>query len=192
VNNKIVTYTGKVFDLLNPQPETVCIEDIAHALANLCRYTGHVREFYSVAQHCILMADANLPGDSLQKLLHDAAEAYIGDMATPWKQLLRVFESRNCCTKDSGFPMWVNEYEQKIQDVIGIALGVDLSYSVEVKEADNRMFSTEIRDLMPPSVEFMNWTGNSAPLDFTIVPWDSDYSETAFLNNYWRLKTLCE
>ena len=192
MNNKIVTYTGKVFDFLDPQPEMVCIEDIAHALANICRYTGHVRKFYSVAQHCVLMADAYLPGDPLQKLLHDAAEAYVGDMASPWKQLLRVYESRNCCTKDSGFSIRVNKYEQKIQDIIGIALGVNLSYSAETKEADNRMFFTEVRDLMPPSEEFKNWKGNLAPLDFTIVPWDSDYSETAFLNSYWGLKTLCE
>ena len=190
MNNKIVTYTGKVFDLLDPQPEMVCIEDIAHALANICRYTGHVREFYSVAQHCVLMADAYLPGNSLQKLLHDAAEAYIGDMASPWKQLLWVDTCGQSPTNISAIP--VKSYEQTIQNVIGIALGVDLSHSAEVKEADNRMFFTEIRDLMPPSEEFKNWKGNLAPLDFTIIPWDSNYSEAAFLNSYWRLKKLCE
>ncbi len=91
MNTKIVTYTGKVFDLLNPTPDKVCIEDIAHSLAYQCRYTGHTREFYSVAQHCVLMAEnPDLPGDPMAKLMHDAAEAYIGDIARPWKHLLSV------------------------------------------------------------------------------------------------------
>jgi len=136
----------------------------------------------------VLIAQADLPGGALQRLLHDAAEAYIGDMASPWKQLLKVFESRNCSTLGSGFPIWVNEYEQKIQDVIGIALDIDLSFSAEVKEADNRMFSTEIRDLMPPSKEFKYWKDNLKPLDITIIPQDTELAEAAFLNEYWRLK----
>ena len=178
MNTKIVTYTGKGFDLLDPQPEMVCIEDIAHSLAHICRYTGHVREFYSVAQHCVLMARANLPGGRLQRLLHDAAEAYIGDIASPWKQLLFVHD----------LDISVKEYEQKIQAVIGIALGVDLSFSAEIKEADNRMYFTEVRDLMPPSEEFGKWRGNLKPLNEVISSWDARYAEAAFLNEYWSLE----
>ena len=178
MNAKMVTYTGKEFDLLSPQPEMVCIEDIAHSLANICRYTGHVREFYSVAQHCVLAAKADLPGEPLQRLLHDAAEAYIGDIASPWKQLLIVHD----------FDISVKDYEQKIQDVIGVALAVDLSPSIEVKEADNRMYFTEVRDLMPPSEEFGKWRDNLKPLTAVIIPWEAEYAEAAFLNEYWRLK----
>lgn len=179
MNTKIVTYTGKEFDLLDPRPEMVCIEDIAHSLGLLCRYTGHVKEFYSVAQHCVLMAENNeLPGNPLAKLLHDAAETYTGDIASPWKQCLIVGD----------FDVSVREWEHKIQKVIGIALGVDLSPSIEVKESDNRMYFTEVRDLMPPSKEFGKWRGNLKPLDYKISPWDSKYAKCEFLRIYLNLQ----
>ena len=56
----LATYTRKVFDLLNPKPEMVCIEDIAHSLAYQCRYTGHTRQFYSVAQHCFALLSLSI------------------------------------------------------------------------------------------------------------------------------------
>jgi hypothetical protein len=55
-HNWIQTYTGKAFEPLNPDASLICIEDIAHALSNICRYTGHVRQFYSVAQHSVLVS----------------------------------------------------------------------------------------------------------------------------------------
>ena len=67
---EIVTYTGKLFDIFDPKPELVCIEDIAHSLANQCRYTGHTKVFYSVAQHSVLMAtSAELKGEKFILLL---------------------------------------------------------------------------------------------------------------------------
>lgn len=178
MNTKIVTYTGKSFDLLNPTPDMVCIEDIAHALANICRYTGHVREFYSVAQHCVLMVKTDLPGNPLQRLLHDAAEAYVGDIASPWKQCLIVHD----------FDISVKEWETKIQGVIGLALGVDLAHSAEVKEADNRMYFTEVRDLMPPSDEFGKRQGNLKPLEEKIICWHPLVAEGMFLATYDSLR----
>ncbi len=186
MNTKIVTYTGKAFDLLNPSPDIVCIEDIAHSLANLCRYTGHVREFYSVAQHCVLMAKADLPGDPLKRLLHDAGEAYIGDIASPWKRLLAVDVPETIPGNPRFAP--VRMWEDKIQKVIGLALGVDLSYSAEVKEADNRMYFTEVRDLMPPSAEFGKWRGNLEPLPAKIHGWKPYAAERMFLQAYNELR----
>lgn len=190
MNTKIVTYTGKAFDLLNPSPDMVRIEDIAHSLANICRYTGHTRYFYSVAQHCVLMAEADLPGDPLQRLLHDAAEAYIGDIAKPWKQLLWVDISE--IQSPRGHPNSIHQsvktWENKIQKVIGLALGVDLSHSAEVKEADNRMYLAEIRDLMPPSEEFRKWEGDLKPLSAEIVCWNPQAAEIMFLSTYNQLK----
>ena len=183
MNAKIITYTGKVFDLLNPQPEMVCIDDIAHSLAYQCRYTGHTQEFYSVAQHCVLMAELDFLGDPLVRLLHDAAEAYIGDIARPWKQLLLVGVP--------GGPVAalyrIQEWEQKIQKVIGLSLGVDLSESAEVKLADNRMMATEIRDLMPKS----NAYGVDAePFEQIIRPRRPEWVEQAFLAEYEHRKKL--
>lgn len=86
--NYIETSTGKRFDIDNPEFD---IEDIAHALSQQCRFTGHTSRFYSVAQHCMLVAtimqDMDL-GDPLEGLLHDGSEAYLSDIAAPWKQYL--------------------------------------------------------------------------------------------------------
>lgn len=187
MNTKIVTYTGKYFDLLNPTPDMVCIEDIAHSLANICRYTGHVRGFYSVAQHCVLMARADLPGDPLKKLLHDADEAYIGDIASPWKQLLWICKPADKTTFE--YYVSIRDWESKVQKVIGLALGVDLSHSADVKEADNRMYFTEVRDLMPPSKEFGKWRGNLKPLADRIVCWSPKYAEREFLDEHIKLRS---
>ncbi|KKN56258.1 hypothetical protein LCGC14_0574030 [marine sediment metagenome] len=184
--NHIATFTGKSFDLLNPEPEMVCIEDIARSLAYQCRYTGHTRKFYSVAQHCALMAmNEDLPGDPMVKLLHDAAETYIGDIAKPWKNLLFV--------GNFGAPhlpaVPVKVFEAKIQDVIGLALGVALSHSAEVKESDIRMMATEVRDLMPVMPPGFVWGVDvSNPVEETIIPWLPDASEQIFLAVYQMLK----
>ena len=182
MKSAIVTYTGKSFDLLNPTPDMVCIEDIAHSLAYQCRYTGHTQEFYSVAQHCVLMAMGNLPGDPLVRLLHDSAEAYIGDIARPWKQLLFV-KNPNI---GAFHPYWpVGEVEQGILDVIGVTLGVDIKLSAEVKESDNRMLATETRDLMPSSNIFC--LEGIEPMDSTIVPMSPELAEASFLRIYFNL-----
>lgn len=186
MNNHIITYTGKAFDLLNPKPKMVCIEDIAHSLAYQCRYTGHTREFYSVAQHCVLMAtNSDLPGDSMAKLLHDADEAYIGDIARPWKNLLLVWNYNLAINS----PISVRKFEDKIQKVIGEALGVDLTHSAEVKESDLRMMATEIRDLMPSGFSSEEWgvdINNSE--EKVIVPWSPILSEENFLSTYNSLR----
>jgi len=79
----IVTHTGKLFSYRDFTEKDIDIRDIAHALCNLCRYTGHTSQFYSVAQHSMLVAD-KMPGtrnEKLAALLHDAAEAYTNDLA---------------------------------------------------------------------------------------------------------------
>ncbi len=184
MNTKIVTYTGKSFDLLHPTSDMVCIEDIAHALSQICRYTGHTSKFYSVAQHSILMSlDSDLPGDPMAKLLHDADEAYVGDTASPWKQCLYV--SIPNISGGSHFES-LRSWERKIQDVIGIALGISLTHSAEVKEADVRIYFAEIRDLMYPSDEFKMWYDKTLkPAKIQINPWVPEFAEKTFLDRYW-------
>lgn len=91
--SSIKTYTGVMFDPLNPNLELIDILDIAHALSMLCRANGHFRSFYSVGQHCInCMKEAAARGYServqLACLLHDASEAYLSDVTRPVKQEL--------------------------------------------------------------------------------------------------------
>ena len=188
MKNHIITYTGKCFDLLYPKPEMVCIEDIAHSLAYQCRYTGHTRKFYSVAQHCVLMVmNDDMPGDPLAKLLHDAGETYIGDIARPWKALLDVCISENGTTNSYHFS--VREFEHKIQRVIGLALGINLEHSAEVKESDIRTMATEVRDLMPPGFSAEEWGIDiSNPAKEKIIPWLPNAAEEIFLAVYKMLK----
>lgn len=90
-NIYIRTFTGIEFYLDDPKPEMVKIEDVAHALSNLCRFTGHTAPFYSVAQHSVWVADCLILWDAPRHvvragLLHDAAEAYYGDLSSPLKR----------------------------------------------------------------------------------------------------------
>lgn len=84
------TYFGTKIDLLDPRPEQININDIAWALSNLCRFVGHVKSFYSVAQHSILVSE--MSGWSLEGLLHDATEAYLGDISSPLKSVLPEYK----------------------------------------------------------------------------------------------------
>ena len=87
----IITASGKRFYLRRPTPADIDAGDVAHALAHICRFNGHTREFYSVAQHSILVSRL-LPDElKLAGLLHDAAEAYCGDMVKPLKNCLKDF-----------------------------------------------------------------------------------------------------
>ena len=89
----IKTYTGIMFDPLEPNIDLIRVEDIAHALAMLCRANGHFKSFYSVGQHCINCAEeAAARGCSarvqLGCLLHDGSEAYLSDVTRPVKKAL--------------------------------------------------------------------------------------------------------
>ena len=94
VNGKIVldgcmvTKSGYIVDLMNPDSRTILIEDIAHGLANNCRWNGHTQSFWSVAQHCCMMFDMAPDGLKLTHLFHDAEEAYWSDIIKPLKNIL--------------------------------------------------------------------------------------------------------
>ena len=83
-NQYIVTYTGEKIYPTRPDPKNIHIADIAHALANKCRFNGHTRVFYSVAQHSVAV-DTFFPYENLWGLLHDAGEAYLPDVASTLK-----------------------------------------------------------------------------------------------------------
>ena len=95
----IVTYTGKHFYASDPNPDTIDIRDIAHALSYLCRGNGQVTQFFSVAQHCIhcareAVARGHSPRTALACLLHDGSEAYMTDVPRPYKQYLAGYREQ--------------------------------------------------------------------------------------------------
>lgn len=130
----IQTYTGKKFDLFHPRPENVDIVDIAHALSMQCRFNGHVNRFYSVAEHSVRLSDNVSLKAVKYGLLHDAAEAYVGDIIKP----VKTAENRSL--------------EDAILEVILARFGVEVTPDIlaEVKEADLRMLKTEKEALQPP------------------------------------------
>src|SRR5690606_16131204 len=84
----IRTYTGKYLNVRDPQPDQIDIIDIAVGLSRMPRFAGHSVHFLPVAQHCILMSNIVSPENKLAALLHDASEAYLGDIAKPIKALM--------------------------------------------------------------------------------------------------------
>ena len=158
------TYTGKKFHFLDPQPDEICIEDIAHALSLTCRFGGACNEFYSVAEHSIRVAEIVPKEYKLHALLHDAAEAYLADMVRPMKSSLPGFKKMEDTIL---FAIW----KKFIPDWTD---GGVRAY----KEADNIILATEARDLM----ENMNdWASLPLPLCQAIIPMSSKYAKYLFL-----------
>jgi len=85
------TKNGTLINLARPNANKFLIKDIANALSNICRFGGHVIEFYSVAQHSILVSYMVPPRLALEGLLHDATEAYLGDVIKPLKNMLEPY-----------------------------------------------------------------------------------------------------
>lgn len=131
-DNWICTFTGRRFWPLNPRAEDLDIRDIAHALSNLCRFTGQSRHFYSVAQHCVLASEWCPPSIAKWCLIHDAAEAYINDIARPVKRF---------------FPL-LKKAEQQILWMLSVSHDLPWPMPAEVHDVDMRMLATERRDVM--------------------------------------------
>lgn len=127
----IQTLSGKRFDYINSTADDVDIEDIANALSNICRFAGHVPEFYSVAQHSVLCSQIVPPEFAFEALMHDAAEAYCQDIPQPLKCLLPDYK----------------RIEQLVDDLIRNKFGLPADMSPVVKYADLTMLATERRDL---------------------------------------------
>lgn len=143
-NPFIRTFSGVEFHFLDPDPDEILLVDIAHALSNNCRFTGHVSRHYSVGEHSIIASevieDQSL---ALEALLHDASEAYMVDMPKPMKQ---AFENILGIT---AFQDMEDNITNAIREKFGLPLG---EMHPLVKEVDNRLCRTEIENLMPPAM----------------------------------------
>lgn len=167
----IATYTGRRITPLDPNPLDIDPMDIAHSLAHQCRFTGHVKEFYSVAQHSYMVSTLVPAEYALWGLLHDASEAYISDIARPVKKA-EPFGSFYKAAEDV--------LTLAICERFGLEGGPELPPPVE--KADNLMLWAEMRDLMP----------NDPPDGVEmyaeeVVPWSPSKSKSFWLRRYGEL-----
>lgn len=122
----IRTFTGKYFDVFNPDPKLICIEDIAHALSHVSRFNGHTHKPLTVAQHSVLVCWQCPERLHLAGLLHDASEAYLPDMPGPIKERLPGFK----------------DLENSLMNVIATKFGFEWP-DWEVKMADKEILEME-------------------------------------------------
>jgi hypothetical protein len=164
------TFTGRMSWPCDPSTEDVCIEDIAHSLALQCRFAGHCRVFYSVAEHCVRVSW--ITREPLPGLMHDGQESYLVDVPRPVKPHLRGYD----------------ELEYDFMRVIEAWSGLDSGAcsSPDVKHADAVLLTTEARDLMAPPPA--PWEQRAEPLAETIRPWGWRQAEVRFLARYHELR----
>lgn len=190
LNPWIQTVTGRAVDLVNPTPEMIDLDrDIPEALARLARFNGHVASGpYSVAQHCVIGARAVLAHTgsaqmALAFLLHDAHEAYIGDIATPVGNALdsiynqaRPSRRHSECHPRTAIGILKTRLDVAIYARAGLAPPWDQpgTLSMTIKNMDTRMLATERRDLMGPAPR--PWAANLEAVPplrqrITVWPW---------------------
>jgi hypothetical protein len=164
----IGTVSGRKIDFLDPDPNEICISDIACGLSKLPRFCGQLEEPYSVAQHCVECS--YLSTEPLKTLLHDGSEALTGDCPSPLKELLG--------------DVW-RDIENRVQRAIYIKFGItDFSKSAELKTIDQRMMFTERRDFQPRHAPW-EWKRNPYPEPLDCWPWKTAYRK--FLDRFFEL-----
>lgn len=180
VDGEICTYTGKWIAPLNPDPSKIDIQDIAHALSNQCRFTGHTREFYSVAQHSVLVSQFCEPADALWGLLHDASEAYLSDIARPIK-------------REPGFGEIYTKCESLLMQAIGTHFNLPSEKPKSVTWADTALLRAEQRDLMPNDGVWENyWKDHEEDQSIISEPirgWSPRRAKRAFMERYNEIRS---
>ncbi|WP_114152805.1 phosphohydrolase [Chromobacterium haemolyticum] len=152
----IQTVSGRYVDLLHPSPSDIEIHDIAHHLAHLCRFGGACRQFYTVAEHSVRVAAILPPRLKLAGLLHDATEAYVGDVVTPLKKILPTYqytEGLVAAAVEARFRLQLSPADRG-----------------EIRRADLVLLATERRDLMPHDGSEWPVLAGVAPLPERIKP----------------------
>ena len=173
----IQTLSGRRVNPLDAAPEDIDPVDIANALANLCRFGGHSRGFYSVAQRSVIVCEllegqGATPDELMAALLHDAAEAYLGDLPHPIKhrsELGAVFRVA----------------EKQLEAVINERFALPQA-AARIKPLDRALLATERRIFSTISWEWPELDG-VAPLDLEIEPWLPDRAREEFTRRYDRL-----
>lgn len=176
----LATASGKLVHLGALTKDDIDIRDIAAALAKMCRFNGATRTFYSVAQHSVLVADMlyDDPVAACYGLLHDAHEAYVGDITRPCRVLIELMASEDLVEHIC------NNAQQAIHRALGLAWPVPISMLAKVKHADDAALSTEFRDLIEGDPPVGLPTAWPRPITRTLS-WDK--AEDLFMDRFNRL-----
>ena len=168
------TVSGRWVNPFDPDPSQLDAGDIARALANQCRFGGHSRVFYSVAQHSVIVAElveqrGGDVEDVFAALMHDATEAYLGDMPHPLKHRSPL---------GAAFKEAEDHLEQAIRERFRIKTDVP-----EIKRVDRALLATERRAF---SAEDWHWPELEGvePLDLELTAWSPDEAARAFAERY--------
>lgn len=169
----IRTFTGKKLYWANVEDHDYDIRDIAHALAMKCRWSGHTKKFYSIAQHSVFVSHFVPASQQLEALLHDASEAYMPDFPSPLKWYLL----------SQGFTQ-LKLIEKRVAKGIEKKFMLAPDHAI-IKHADTIALSTEHRDLMPIGGE-ADWMG--PPADEALEPVGPEVAERMFLARYNQIQ----
>lgn len=159
----IRTFTGLYVNIFDPKPEMFCIEDIAHALSNQCRFGGHLPKFYSVAQHSAICASNAVSYLKLQALMHDASEAYLMDIPSPIKNRLSNYK----------------EIEHGLMEAISLRFEFNWPMDKRVKLIDQQMLEFEWDHIMLQK-----------PLPDAFICFSPEIAKTAFLTSFYQIINL--
>ena len=170
VGPRIMLQSGAWFDFVDPEASDFSIEDIAAGLSNTCRYSGQCSGFYSVAEHSLLVSEV-AHDHSYAALMHDAAEAFIGDITRPLKQLLPDFK----------------RIEARVEKAIFDRFGVPNPMPKAVKAADLRVLAAEQEQIMPRETSLWAFTDGIEPAPVTVRLLTPPEAREAFLARYAEL-----
>jgi len=177
---RITTYSGNLFNILDPAPDDFRIEDIAHSLSLKCRYNGMCKAFYSVAQHSVYASYMTADND-LKKalLLHDGTEAYIDDLVRPLKVL---------------FPDYIAlEHALGNKLAVSFGLAVGAFETPELKSIDMRLMVLEATVMVTNPDTIFAWTGRPDASIYSVDPsftfWTPIVAEKMFLQRFYELRT---
>lgn len=171
MTSSIVTFSGHAFDFRNPECSAFSMMDIAHGLANTCRFAGQTTTFYSVAQHSVIVSRIVPEVLALHGLFHDAAEAFAGDVPTPLKAMLPDYQA----------------LEHRIERSVFRRIGLPQTMPPAIKHADRVALNTEKRDLMPPHSAAWSGLADVEILEERIVPLGPLEARGLFLDRLMEL-----
>lgn len=173
----IQTFTGKKFYPLEPNINDICVEDIAHSLSMQCRFVGHSKQFYSVAQHSVAMVNGWFPGPENKDLakyalLHDASEAYLSDLPRPLKHLPQF--------------QFYRDAEKHLSELIYIRFGLNPIEPEAIKKADWEILCEEAMSPKLMSPLHPDWLARCEPV-MSFTPCLPDRIEKIYLEKFHNL-----